>query len=75
MTKLPQLKPKEVAKALKSLGFEHKRTTGSHARFIHPADKRRKTTVPMYRHPLPKPTLKSILRQAGITTEELLENL
>jgi len=75
MTKLPQLKPKEVVIALKRLGFEHKRTTGSHARFIHSADKSRKVTVPMYRYPLPKPTLKSILNQAKITLEELLENL
>ena len=75
MTKLPQLKPKEVAKALKRLGFEHKRTAGSHARFVHPTDKSRKTTVPMYKYPLPKGTLKSILSQADVTLKELLENL
>jgi len=34
-----------------------------------------KVTVPMYRYPLPKTTLKSILQQTNITLEELLENL
>lgn len=73
MTKLPQLKPKEVAKALGRMGFEHARTTGSHLRLVHPDG--RKVTVPLHNQPLPKGTLKSILRQAQITIENLAGNL
>jgi len=73
MTKLPQLKPKEVAKALGRMTFEPTRTTGSHLRLVHSDG--RKVTVPLHNQPLPKGTLKSILRQAQITVEDLTENL
>lgn len=73
MSKIPQVKPKEVVKALQRLGFGWGRTDGSHARLSHPDG--RKTTVSLHNEPLPKGTLKSILRQAGISVEELLKNL
>jgi len=73
MSKLPQVKPKEVIKALQRLGFGWGRTDGSHARLIHPDG--RKTTISLHNEPLPKGTLKSILRQTEITIEELNKNL
>ena len=70
--KLPRdLSGEEVGRALRRLGFEFVRQTGSHRRYhkgpLHPC-------VPM--HPTIKPkTLQSVLKQAGITVEELIENL
>ena len=70
--KLPRdLSGEEVCRALKRLGFEFVRQTGSHRHYarnnLHPC-------VPMHRTIKPK-TLQSILKQASITVEELLENL
>jgi predicted RNA binding protein YcfA (HicA-like mRNA interferase family) len=70
--KLPRdLSGDEVCRALKRLGFEVVRQTGSHRHYmkagLHPC-------VPMHRELKPK-TLQSILKQADITIEELLDNL
>jgi len=71
MVKLPSLKPKDVVKKLKKLGFEIKRQTGSHARLIHPDG--RATTVAMHNRDLPKGTLRAILRQSEVVLEEFLK--
>jgi len=73
MTKVPQVKPKEVIKALRRLGFERIRTTGSHVRLKDSSG--HFVSVSLHNRTLAKGTLKSILRQANITTKELLENL
>ena len=73
MTKTPQLKADEVIKALHRFGFEIIRSRGSHFRLVH-ADGR-KVTVPKHRHPIFVGTLHSILRQAEITLEELLQQI
>jgi len=73
MTKLPQVKPKEVIKALEKLGFKRIRTTGSHIRLKD--SNGNFVTVAFHNRTLAKGILKSILRQADITVEELLENL
>jgi predicted RNA binding protein YcfA (HicA-like mRNA interferase family) len=70
--KLPRgLSGDELCRALKRLGFEFVRQTGSHRHYVrtdlHPC-------VPMHRSIKPK-TLQSILKQANLTIEELLENL
>jgi len=70
--KLPRdLSGDEVCRALQRLGFQFVRQTGSHRHYtksgLHPC-------VPMHRALKPK-TLQSILRQANITVETLLENL
>jgi len=69
MTKLPQVKPQAVIKSLEKLGFKQTRISGSHARLAHPDG--RKATIPIHNQPLPKGTLKSILRQAQISLEDL----
>lgn len=71
MVKLPTLKPKDVVKKLKKLGFEIKRQTGSHARLIHTDG--RATTVAMHSRDLPRSTLQAILRQSEITQEKFLK--
>ncbi len=70
--KLPRdLSGEEVCRALLRLGFRFRRQTGSHRHYekesLHPC-------VPMHREIRPK-TLQSILKQADITLESLLENL
>ncbi len=70
--KLPRdLSGEEICRALVRLGFEFQRQTGSHRHYAsgphHPC-------VPMHAQIRPK-TLQSIVRQAGITLEELLEHL
>ena len=70
--KLPRdLSGEEVCRALKRMGFEFVRQTGSHRHYVkgglHPC-------VPIHRSIKPE-TLQSILKQAGLTIEELLENL
>lgn len=73
MSKLPVVKPRDVISFLEKNGFYHTRTDGSHFRFHHKDG--RNTTVAFHRKPIPKGTLKSILRQAELTTEQLLEML
>jgi predicted RNA binding protein YcfA (HicA-like mRNA interferase family) len=70
--KLPRnLSGDEVCRALKRLGFEFVRQTGSHRHLVknglHPC-------VPMHRQIKAK-TLQSILKQANLTIEELMDNL
>jgi predicted RNA binding protein YcfA (HicA-like mRNA interferase family) len=70
--KLPRdLSGDEVCRALRRLGFEFVRQTGSHR---HCAKGSFHPCVPMHREIKPK-TLQSILKQAGISVEDLLENL
>lgn len=70
--KLPRdLSGKEVCRALKRLGFEFARQTGSHCLYIKGS---LRPCIPMHQAIKPK-TLQSILKQADITVEELLDNL
>lgn len=76
MPKLPIVSGKEVIKALSKIGFQHIRTSGSHA-IINKEDKEKgKITIPVPLHKeLAKGTLKSIMRQTRINLEQLLELL
>jgi predicted RNA binding protein YcfA (HicA-like mRNA interferase family) len=70
--KVPRdLSGQDVCRALTRLGFEFVRQTGSHRHYareeLHPC-------VPMHRAIKPK-TLQSILRQADLSLEQLLERL
>ncbi|MBX3288964.1 MAG: type II toxin-antitoxin system HicA family toxin [Acidobacteria bacterium] len=72
MSKLPRsLKPTKVIKALQKAGFEIDHTTGSH--YIMKKGSLR-TSVPYHRS-VKTGTLRSILRQAGLTLEEFIECL
>ena len=75
MPKLPVLSGKEVIKILSKLGFEHIRTRGSHV-ILRKQDEKGKTTLPVPLHKeLAKGTLKSIMKQVGISLDELLEKV
>jgi predicted RNA binding protein YcfA (HicA-like mRNA interferase family) len=67
--KLPALTPEELARILLRKGFVFDRSKGSHRIYLHPETKRR-AVVPFH-----KGTFHEILRQAGITKEELTDLL
>ena len=75
MSKVPLLNAKEVAKALKNLGFELKRQEGSHMFFQHSDG--RTTVVP--NHPgedIDRGLLNKIIKHdLQITREEFMRNL
>jgi len=70
MSKLPVLTPKKLIKILESAGFRLDHKTGSHFIFYDSKNKRR-AVVPFHTKDLLKGTMISILKQAGITKEEL----
>ena len=69
MSRLPSLTPREVVVALKRAGFEERRQRGSHL-FLWHSERQVVTTVPMHVRDLPRGTLKTILRQAGLSDDE-----
>lgn len=73
MTKLPQVKPKKMLKALLKLGFVVKHKRGSHIFLVHSDG--RKTQVSIHNKPLAKGTLGAILRQVELEKEKLKEIL
>jgi len=70
MPKLPTLTAEAVIKLLEKKGFILDRSKGSHQLYINPTTGKR-VVVPFHRKDLPKGTLLEILRQAGISKEEL----
>lgn len=73
MPKLPLLTPQKVITILQKKGFILERTKGSHQIFRNPETKRM-VVIPFHKKDLPKGTLLEILRQSGISKEEI-ENL
>ena len=70
MPKLPVLKPKEVIKVLKKLGFEEERSKGSHVQFY---KGKIRVTVAIHNKDIRKGTLLNIIRQSNITIEEFIK--
>lgn len=70
MGNIPSLTPKELCKILEQRGFQLKRINGSHHYFQHPLSGKI-AVVPLHNKDLPKGTLFSILKQAGIDKEQL----
>ena len=75
MPKLPALKAKEVVRLLQRAGFYVDQQSGSHARLFHRSRPELRVTIPIHNKDMPIGTLKSIIRQAGLTTEEFLDLL
>lgn len=67
---MPSLSAQKVIKILEKKGFVLKRITGSHYIFAHPETKRR-VSVPYHRDYVAKGTLLEIIKEAGISREEL----
>ena len=73
MTKLPQASGRECVRALEKAGFYFVRQKGSHI-YIRRNDPFMQISVPQHRTLKPG-TLRSIIRQAGLTVEEFVELL
>lgn len=72
MHKLPMLTPRKIIKILESRGFILDRAKGSHRIYFNP-ETRKRVVVPVHEKDLPKGTLLEILRQAGLSRDELEE--
>ena len=70
MPKLPSVNPRKLIKRLEKLGFAKDHQTGSHLVMYHSNTKRR-AVVPIHLRNIPKGTLHSLLKEAGITIEEI----
>lgn len=70
MPKLPRVTAREMIRALRRAGWQVTSQAGSHAHLNHPT-KSGEVTVPMHGGDIKDGTLRSILRQAGITPDEL----
>lgn len=72
MTRLPATSGRAVARALGKSGFEEVSTRGSHVKLRNAVG--RTVIVPLHDE-LARGTLRSILRQADLTVEELVRHL
>lgn len=72
MPKLPALKPRQVIKKLKKLGFVEHHQVGSHLTLKNPENDKR-AVVPMHLKDIKKGTLAAILRESDINRKEFLE--
>jgi predicted RNA binding protein YcfA (HicA-like mRNA interferase family) len=71
MPRLPVCTPTDVIRALNKAGFFMDHSTGSHRYFRHPS-RPGIVTVPFHRRDLKRGMLKSILDQAGLSTDEFI---
>ena len=69
MSRLPRISGREVAGALRAVGYESDRQRGSHIVLRHPLPPHRRLTVPDHRE-VAKGTLRAIIRQAGLSVDE-----
>jgi predicted RNA binding protein YcfA (HicA-like mRNA interferase family) len=70
MSRFGSLKPREVLRALLKAGFYIHEQSGSHVQLKH-AIKPGRVTVPNHEgFDIPKPIVRSIIRQAGLTNDE-----
>ena len=75
MRKLPVVSGRETIRALERAGFYLARQEGSHNTLVH-LQRRRRTTVTVHgNEDLPVGTLRTILRQAGLTVDEFVDLL
>ena len=72
MGRLAGFKYRQIIKKLKNLGFEFDRqAAGSHEIWFNPVTEKY-TTIPNHPGDMPEGTLKAILKQADITTDQFL---
>ena len=72
MGRLAGFSYREIVRRLKELGFEfHRQAAGSHEIWYYPIANRY-TTIPNHPGDMPEGTLRAILKQAGVDTDEFL---
>lgn len=69
MPKLPNLTFKKVLAVLEGYGFEVDHTTGSHY-ILYNKNNQKRVTLPFHSGDLPKSTLLSIIKSAGLTKRD-----
>ena len=69
MSKLPVVSGREAVKAFGAIGYVHDHQTGSHIVLRHKDPPHRRLTVPGHKEHA-KGTLRSLIREAGLTVEE-----
>ena len=74
MPKLPVISGRNLVKTLSKTGYEFDHQKGSHITLRHKDPPHRRLTVPDHKE-IARGTLKAILRQAGLTSEELTKLL
>ena len=73
--RLPVISGDELIRALAKFGYEAVRQKGSHVRLRHPTDtKKLPVTVPLHDE-IAFGTLRRILRDVGLTVEQLIASL
>jgi predicted RNA binding protein YcfA (HicA-like mRNA interferase family) len=71
MPRLPQLRAKQVERALMRAGFELDTKRGSHRTYYNPETDKH-TTVAFHPGILPKGTLRAIINQTGMSVDEFV---
>lgn len=74
MTKLPSVSGRDLIKALAKIGYQRDHQRGSHIILRHQNPPHRRLTIPDHQE-IAKGTLRTIIREAGLTVEELLKLL
>jgi predicted RNA binding protein YcfA (HicA-like mRNA interferase family) len=74
MSKLPAVRPSDLARVARKIGFVLDRQRGSHAVYYREADRRR-VVIPMHHRDLKAGTLHGILDDMGMTREQLISLL
>ena len=75
MAKLPRIPSLLAIKALKRAHFYEFHQSGSHIQLRHLDNPSLRVTIPFHRKDLTPKTLKSIIKQAGLTVDEFIELL
>jgi len=73
--KLPRIPSILVIRALKRARFYEYHATGSHIQLRHPEKQSLRITIPFHRKDLTPKTLKSIIKQAGLTVDQFIQFL
>jgi predicted RNA binding protein YcfA (HicA-like mRNA interferase family) len=68
--KYPLLEPRKIVSILEKHGFQFKSQKGSHLKLT---GRNRAVIVPMHGKVVPRGTLKSIIKQAGLSLEDFVE--
>lgn len=74
MTRLPTISGREAVRAFERLGYAVDRQRGSHVILRQIAAPHRRLTVPDHKT-IAKGTLRSLIRQAGLTVQEFVDFL
>lgn len=72
MSKISSFKPRELIKKFEKAGYIVDRQKGSHVVLYHPIQGKR-LIIPLHVREMPRGTLLSIIKQAGMTRDEFLK--